>query len=241
MTAGVELLGSGLAIEGAPALEVRRALHTAGTQLLDRRRAHLGSALRLGEEELTRLRHVAGFYEAVYRNGVFSRRRNLLTLADARTTLAHLTAAVPAYVVEDIAEQFELAERPFAPFRQLPEGQRVCGPVFAGSGDLGGADADFIVGGLLGGAMTFVEPGDRHGEEQAGGEGHEVALAPVAAAGGSHSRGGVLRQGEKVRPGDLAADESRLLERPVGGDPLRHQRVEGLLDLAAHQIVHHPP
>ncbi|WP_328662008.1 hypothetical protein [Streptomyces sp. NBC_00334] len=104
---------------------------------------------RLGEEELTRLCHVAGFYEAVYRNGVFSRRRNLLALADARTTLNHLIAAVPGYVVEDIAEQVDLADKPFAPFRQLPVGRRMCGPVFAGSSDLGGADADFIVGGLL--------------------------------------------------------------------------------------------
>ncbi|GAA5707661.1 UvrD-helicase domain-containing protein [Streptomyces avermitilis] len=146
---GVRLLGSRIPIEGAPALDVRRTLHTAGTQLLARLQTHLEGAPRLGEEELTRLCHVAGFYEAVYRNGVFSRRRNLLALADAHTTVDHLTAAVPAYVLEDIAEQMELAERPFAPFRQLPDEQRVCGPVFAGSADLGGADADFIVGGLL--------------------------------------------------------------------------------------------
>jgi hypothetical protein len=149
VVAGIALLGSSLGIEGAPAFEVRQALHTAGIQLLDRLEAHLTGVHRLGEEELTRLCHVAGFYEAVYRNGVFSRRRNLLTLADTRTDLNHLTAAVPAYVVEDIAEQVKLAEQPFAPFRQLPDGQRVCGPVFAGSSDLGGADADFIVGGLL--------------------------------------------------------------------------------------------
>jgi hypothetical protein len=149
VTAGIALLGSSLAIEGAPSVEVRRALHTAGSQLLDRLQAHLNGMHRLSEEELTRLCHVAGFYEAVYRNGVFSRRRNLLTLADTRTTLNHLTAAVPAYVVEDIAEQVKLAEQPFAPFRQLPDGHRVCGPVFTGSSDLGGADADFIVGGLL--------------------------------------------------------------------------------------------
>ncbi|MEU5666495.1 hypothetical protein [Streptomyces longwoodensis] len=42
-----------------------------------------------------------------------------------------------------------LAERPFTPFKSLPEHKRVCGPVFAGSADLGGADADFIVDGLL--------------------------------------------------------------------------------------------
>ncbi|MFJ4585130.1 UvrD-helicase domain-containing protein [Streptomyces echinatus] len=146
---GVRLLGSRLPIEGAPAPEVRRALHTAGTQLLARLHKHVEGAPALDEEELTRLCHVAGFYEAVYRNGTFSRRRNLLTLADAHTSVDHLTAAVPSYVLEDIAEQMELAERPFAPFRQLPDRQRVCGPVFAGSADLGGADADFIVGGLL--------------------------------------------------------------------------------------------
>lgn len=42
-----------------------------------------------------------------------------------------------------------LAAKPFAPYRALPEGQRVCGPTFAGSSDLGGADADFIGGTLI--------------------------------------------------------------------------------------------
>ncbi|MGW9030051.1 UvrD-helicase domain-containing protein [Streptomyces sp. NPDC055722] len=149
VTTGVRLLGSTVPLDGAPAPEVRMALHTAGIQLLARLHAHLEGAPRLGEEELTRLCHVAGFYEAVYRNGVFSRRRNLLAQADARTTLDQLTAAVPMYVLEDIAEQVELAEQPFALLRQLPNEQRVCGPMFAGSSDLGGADADFILGGLL--------------------------------------------------------------------------------------------
>ncbi|WP_328688168.1 UvrD-helicase domain-containing protein [Streptomyces phaeochromogenes] len=149
VTTGVQLLGSTYPLEGAPAPDVRAALHTAGTRLLARLHAHLDGAVRLGDQELTRLCHVAGFYEAVYRNGVFARRRNLLAQADARTTLDQLTAAVPLYVLDDIAEQMELAERPFAPLRQLPDEQRVCGPVFTGSSDLGGADADFIVGGLL--------------------------------------------------------------------------------------------
>ncbi|MFM9499795.1 UvrD-helicase domain-containing protein [Streptomyces galilaeus] len=159
---GVRLLGSPLALEGAPAPEVRTALHTAGAQLLARLQAHLEGGLHLGEEELTRLCHVAGFYEAVYRNGVFSRRRNLLAQADARTTLNHLTAAVPAYVLEDIAEQTELAAQPFAPFQKLPSEQRVCGPVFTGSADLGGADADFIVGGLLVDCKATIRPHTIH-------------------------------------------------------------------------------
>lgn len=146
---GVRLIGSSMPIEGEPAPPVRAALHTAGTQLLARLHAHLHRAPRLDEAELTRLCHVAGFYEALYRNGVFSRRRNLLAQADAHTTLNHLTAAVPHYVLEDIAEQMQLASPAFAPLRALPPEQRVCGPVFLGSSDLGGADADFIAGGLL--------------------------------------------------------------------------------------------
>ncbi|MFC4497075.1 hypothetical protein ACFPA8_23370 [Streptomyces ovatisporus] len=56
---------------------------------------------------------------------------------------------MPMYVLEDISEQMKLAEESFAPFRQLPEEERVCGPAFASSSDLGGADADVIAGGLL--------------------------------------------------------------------------------------------
>ncbi|MFF7048225.1 UvrD-helicase domain-containing protein [Streptomyces griseorubiginosus] len=149
VTTGIRVLGSPAPIEGAPAHQVRAALHTAGTQLLARLKDHLEGPAPLDEEQLTRLCHVAGFYEAIFRNGVFSRRRNLLTLANAHTTLDQLAAAVPRYVLEDISEQMELADPPFAAFRRLPAEQRVCGPVFAGSGDLGGADADFIVNGLL--------------------------------------------------------------------------------------------
>ena len=43
----------------------------------------------------------------------------------------------------------ELAQPVFAPFRALPRPLITCGPAFAGSTDIGGADADFIVGGLL--------------------------------------------------------------------------------------------
>ncbi|MFE7546719.1 UvrD-helicase domain-containing protein [Streptomyces gardneri] len=149
VTHGVRLLGSLVPLEGAPGPAVRSALSVAGTQLLARVQAHLDGSGPLNEGDLTRLCHVAGYFEAVYRNGVFPRRRNLLAQADATTTLKGLTAAVPAYVLEDIAEQMQLAEEPFAPLRRLPAAQRVCGPVFAGSTDLGGADADFITGGLL--------------------------------------------------------------------------------------------
>lgn len=146
---GVRLIGSPVPLEGVPGAGVRAALQTAGTRLLALLQSHLDGGSLLSDEDLTRLCHVAGCFEAVYRSGVFPRRRNLLAQANEHTTLEELTAAVPVYVLEDIAEQMQLAEQPFAPLRRLPAGQRVCGPVFAGSSDLGGADADFIAGGLL--------------------------------------------------------------------------------------------
>ncbi|MEU2653717.1 UvrD-helicase domain-containing protein [Streptomyces sp. NPDC007325] len=149
VTAGVRLLGSQVPLDGAPAAPVRSALHTAGTRLLARLQAHQDGSTPLDSDSLTRLCHVAGYFEAVCRNGVFPRRRNLLAQADADTTLDDLTAAVPSYVLEDISEQMQLAAEPFAPLLRLPDEQRVCGPVFTGSTDLGGADADFIAGGLL--------------------------------------------------------------------------------------------
>jgi hypothetical protein len=52
-------------------------------------------------------------------------------------------------VADDIAQQMELSNSPLAPFRALPPGAVNCGPEFAGSRDVGGADADFILDGLL--------------------------------------------------------------------------------------------
>jgi hypothetical protein len=52
----------------------------------------------------------------------------------------------------------ELAEEPFAPLRALPAEARICGPVFQGSQDIGGADADFILGGLLLDCKAAIQP-----------------------------------------------------------------------------------
>ncbi|MFF2654551.1 UvrD-helicase domain-containing protein [Streptomyces sp. NPDC058045] len=147
--AGILLVGSTAPLQGAPPPDVRSALYLAGGHLLSRFEAHLMGVHTLSEEELTRLCHVAGYFEACYRSGVFARRRNLLAQAGADTVLEDLTASVPRYVVEDIEEQLQLAQGPFAAYRGLPADRRVCGPVFAGSGDLGGADADFILDGTL--------------------------------------------------------------------------------------------
>jgi hypothetical protein len=100
------------------------------------------------EEAVVRLCFVASFFEDITRTGQI-RRYSMLAEATPSTTLDDLVAAVPAYVIDDIASQMKLAAEPLAPFRALRLTVKVCGPVFTGSADLGGADADFILDGLL--------------------------------------------------------------------------------------------
>ncbi|GAB2873320.1 UvrD-helicase domain-containing protein [Streptomyces mayteni] len=148
VTHGVHALGHATPLPGVPRPEARAALHTAGRELLATVDAHLVGSRSLAEEDLGRLCFVAAFYEDIYRTGEV-RRFSMLADATPTTSLDELTASVPVYAVDDIGQQMELAEDPFAGFRALPPQDRICGPVFTGSQDLGGADADFILGGLL--------------------------------------------------------------------------------------------
>ncbi|MFE2675720.1 UvrD-helicase domain-containing protein [Streptomyces hygroscopicus] len=148
VVAGVMLLDETGPLRGAPARGARKALHTAGRELLATVDTYLADPSSLEENALIRLCFVAGFFEDIARTGEI-RRFSMLSSATPATTLDDLTAAVPGYVITDIDQQMHLAEKPFAPFRALPSASRVCGPVFAGSGDIGGADADYILGGLL--------------------------------------------------------------------------------------------
>lgn len=153
VTAGVFALDSETPLRGMPSSDARAALHAAGMEMLRTVEAHLtaqnptaqGS---LVEDELVRLCFVAGYFEDIARTGEV-RRFSMLADATETTRLADLTAAVPAYVLDDIARQRALAEEPLAHLRALPAETRICGPVFAGRADIGGADADFILDGLL--------------------------------------------------------------------------------------------
>jgi AAA domain/UvrD-like helicase C-terminal domain len=148
VTSGVELFGEHGALPGAPDPVARAAVHQAGRELLTALHRHLADAAPLDDTELSRLCFVASSYEEVYRTGRVQR-GSMLLHATERTTLSQLTAAVPEYAIDDLARQFALAEQPFAPFRALAGADKICGPAFTGSTDLGGADADFILGGLL--------------------------------------------------------------------------------------------
>ncbi|MGH3693138.1 MAG: UvrD-helicase domain-containing protein [Pseudonocardiaceae bacterium] len=145
---GVLLLDDADHWHGAPRYPVQRALFAAGRQLLATVDAYLTDPGSQNEDALIRLCFVAAFFEDIYRTGQI-RRFSMLADTTARTRLADLTAAVPAYVIDDISKQMQLTERPLAPLRALPQPTKVCGPIFAGSSDIGGADADFILDGLL--------------------------------------------------------------------------------------------
>ena len=145
---GIGLVGSDADLPGVPDPRTRKALYAAGRQLQEAINRYLYWPLPSDEAMVNRLCFVAAFYEEVYRTGRVQRRSMLLD-ATAATTLDELTAAVPAYAVEDLSRQFALSGEPFAALRELPASAKACGPVFAGSAGLGGADADFILDGLL--------------------------------------------------------------------------------------------
>lgn len=145
---GIDQVGGHDTLPGAPDPAARAALHEAGRKLQSAIRRHLAGAVPLDDAQLSRLCFVAASFEAVYRTGRVQR-GSMLLRATPETTLTQLTAAVPEYAIEDLARQLLLAEQPFAPYRALPATSKVCGPSFAGSADLGGADADFILDGLL--------------------------------------------------------------------------------------------
>ncbi len=145
---GVQLIEADRSLPGAPSRPTRIALAAAGDHLLNVVDRYLAGTLELEERWLTRLCYVASFYEDVYRTGKVAQ-HSMLADASPRTDLRALVKAVPPYAEADIAEQMALAEPAFGPYRALPPALIACGPVFAGSTDIGGADADFIVDGLL--------------------------------------------------------------------------------------------
>lgn len=164
VSTGIDTVGSEVSLPGAPSSSTRAALRKAGKELLSTVDRYLDHATALDEDTLSRLCFVAAYYEDIYRTGVI-RRYSMLASATPATTLDDLAAAVPGYAIEDISRQMKLAEEPFAPLRALPPTARICGPTFQGSRDIGGADADLILGGLLLDCKAAIQP-RRLGQEE---------------------------------------------------------------------------
>ncbi|HEX6520755.1 MAG TPA: UvrD-helicase domain-containing protein [Streptosporangiaceae bacterium] len=154
---GVEAVAGSAPLHGAPAPAVRTALGAAGRKLLSVLDDYLAGQVRLTEDQVCQLCFVAASFEDVYRTGEV-RRPSMLADAAPSTTLREMAAAVPEYVPGDLNRQLELARPAFEWFRARPPEQITCGPVFTGSADIGGADADFILGGLLLDCKSTVTP-----------------------------------------------------------------------------------
>ncbi|MGF2213785.1 hypothetical protein [Streptomyces albidoflavus] len=150
---------------GWPSPEVIRAVQEAGDAMLEelaRHESDAGQPLCLPaavEDRLIRLCHVASSFEAIFRHCGWMR-GNTLGLCAPEATLDDLVDAVADYVVDDIRQQMDLAARrgPFEKMRLLPAPARVCGPVFDGSLQVGGADADFILDGALIDCKATIRP-----------------------------------------------------------------------------------
>ncbi|MGK4586107.1 hypothetical protein [Kitasatospora sp. HPMI-4] len=141
-----------------PPPEASAAIHRAGQQMIAELTTHTSTpplALAGPEgERLVRLCFLASHFEAVFRSGKVE---GLLAEASAASTLDSLLEAVPPYALADIDAQLQLAADPEA-LGWLPGRQVACGPVFAGSAHVGGADADFVTGGELIDCKATVKP-----------------------------------------------------------------------------------
>ncbi|MEU6663033.1 hypothetical protein [Streptomyces sp. NPDC046821] len=77
----------------------------------------------------------------------------------AATTLDSWAAAVPDAAVEDLVQLAGLAAPVFAPLAvALPAERKVAAPLFTGSRDVGGADADLILGGMIVDCKATIRP-----------------------------------------------------------------------------------
>ena len=107
------------------------------------------------EDALDRACYSAALFEEVYRT---SKVWPGSPLAHARS-LDGLLAAVPAYALADIRAMVQLAEAGLREVRAGtgPDDVHV-GPIFAGSSLVGGADADWVAGRLLGDVKATASP-----------------------------------------------------------------------------------
>ncbi|WP_438453345.1 hypothetical protein [Streptomyces asiaticus] len=166
---GIGFTAMHLADFRSPAAAV--AVAEVGQELLDQLNAHppasTGQLLleQAEEERLARMCFVAAWFEEVFRSGM--RPGNPLLHADLSHGLDGVLEEVPDYVPGDIAAQAARADQPEALqwILNTPMADRVCGPTFAGSAHVGGADADFIVAGRLIDCKATIHP-KRIGRDQ---------------------------------------------------------------------------
>ncbi|MFC5660931.1 hypothetical protein [Streptomyces nogalater] len=165
------VLYAGIDVANMASRAAGQAVHGIGQALLSELKgqpaARGGSMTRSrpDEERLSRLCFAASHFEEVKRAGL--RPGNPLLHLGPGAVLDDLLGQVPDYVTDDIAGQVELAEADHALgwVTRQPVDRRLCAPVFSGSNDVDGADADFIVDGHLIDCKATTRP-DRFGSKK---------------------------------------------------------------------------
>ncbi|SBT47019.1 hypothetical protein GA0070621_2784 [Micromonospora narathiwatensis] len=101
---------------------------------------------REAEARLDRMCFALAWFDRVFRDGAIAPGSPLADMVDDGD-LDALLGCVPEYVVMDLQVQVMLAERALGQLRSAAE-VAVCqaAPTFAGSADVGGADADLVIG-----------------------------------------------------------------------------------------------
>ncbi|MEW1679255.1 hypothetical protein AB0O47_39310 [Streptomyces noursei] len=115
------------------------------------------------EEHLARLAIVAARYEHIFRTAeiplhhqrAVSHFTELRLGADPRYSLRRLTSEIPRTYAVDVCQQLDAAKKPLAALKGRP---LTCGPLFAGSQDVGHAEGDFIAGGVLVDCKATITP-----------------------------------------------------------------------------------
>jgi hypothetical protein len=131
-----------------------------GSQLVDAFRDHLaregpherGARWLLDSEaeiHLDRMCFSLAWFDRVYRDGSIGAGSPLAETA-VDVDVASLLSRVPEYAIRDLQAQVLIAERALGPLRDsTTAAQCLAAPTFAGSADVGGADADVLVAGRL--------------------------------------------------------------------------------------------
>lgn len=145
---------------------VRDAVQRVGAELLGELDGFSGAPLLLDGadgDRLIRLCVVSSYFENVFRSGRCDHGDPLDRLT-ATTTLTGLLDQVPRAAVADITAQLRLAAHDDA-LGWLVGQEVLCGPEFAGSTHIGGADADWVYDGDLIDCKSTVAP-DRLGRRE---------------------------------------------------------------------------
>ncbi|MGW7542128.1 hypothetical protein ACWGKQ_13545 [Streptomyces sp. NPDC054770] len=134
--------------------EIRAAVNAAPADLTAALCVAQGSAAQ-DEELLARYCYLAALFDV---RGGISQAVDWLLCDGAATSLESWVTRVPPAAVDDLVQLAALAAPVFHPLAQMPTQDKLAGPWFAGTRDVGGADADLILNRTLIDIKAYADP-----------------------------------------------------------------------------------